>query len=200
MGGLGLIAQPFVIALSMGLWIFDNGQTVLNADGIAQMPDCLCTAPEVSELSVTIQVDGTPNDVIMDMGFVDVGTDNKGMFAFGEAFGKVNAQFVGFLRRNLTGTEGLTDVIGNYIVFSTHPSGSSNILPLCQEKLGIGYPAVTFIAGDESAVIGFLRIGHIVDDIADGPALSPALAGMQGHDPCGCHDNNTSNQKGSVAK
>ena len=63
-GGLGLIAQPFVIALSMGLWIFDNGQTVLNADGIAQMPDCLCTAPEVSELSVTIQVDGTPNDVV----------------------------------------------------------------------------------------------------------------------------------------
>ena len=47
--------------------------------------------------------------------------------------------------------------------------------------------AVALIAGDEPAVVGLLRIGHIVNDLADGTALSPALADMQRHDACGCH-------------
>ena len=34
MGGLGLIAQPFVIALSVKFRILYNGQSVFNADGI----------------------------------------------------------------------------------------------------------------------------------------------------------------------
>ena len=34
----GLIAQPFVVALSMGFWILHDGVTVLNADGVAEPP------------------------------------------------------------------------------------------------------------------------------------------------------------------
>ena len=111
MGGLGLIAQPLVIALSMGLWIFDNGQSILHTQGIAQSPDGLCAAPKVAEFSVVVQVDRTPNNVIMDMGFVDMGADNESVFALGEPLGKFHAQPVCLLRCDLAGAEGLTDVI-----------------------------------------------------------------------------------------
>jgi len=52
MGGLGLIAQPFVVAFSVGLGILHNGQSVLDTDGIAQAPDGSGAAPKVAELSV----------------------------------------------------------------------------------------------------------------------------------------------------
>ena len=76
MGGLRLIAQPLVVAFSVWLWVLDNGQPVLDAEGIAQTPDGFGAAPKVAELPVTVQVDRTPNDMIMDMGLVNVGTDD----------------------------------------------------------------------------------------------------------------------------
>ena len=72
----------------MGIWVLDNGQSVLNADGVAQSTDSFCAAPKIAELPVTVQVDRTPNDMIMDMGLVNVGTNGKGGFALGERCGK----------------------------------------------------------------------------------------------------------------
>ena len=76
MGGLRLISQPLVVTFPVGLWVLDNGQVVFNAEGIAQMPDGFFAAPKVAELLVTIQIDSTPNDMIMNMGFVDVSANN----------------------------------------------------------------------------------------------------------------------------
>ena len=39
MGRFRLVAQPLVVALSVGLGILYNGQPVLNANGVAQTPD-----------------------------------------------------------------------------------------------------------------------------------------------------------------
>lgn len=64
MGGFGLVAQPLAVAFSVWLWVLDNGQPVLNAEGIAQMSDGFRAAPKVAELPVTIQVDSTPNNVV----------------------------------------------------------------------------------------------------------------------------------------
>ena len=58
-------------------------------------------APKVAELPVTLQRDRTPYNMVMGMSFVDVGTDHKGVLAFGEPPGKFYAQPVGFLRRDL---------------------------------------------------------------------------------------------------
>ena len=187
MGGLRLIAQPLVVTFAVGLWVFDNGQSVLNADGVAQSTDGFCTAPKVAELPVTVQVDRTPNDMIMDMGLVNVGTNGKGVFALGEPFGKFYAQPVGLLRGDLPRAEGLAYMVGDYIIRTPDPSGGGDILALGQHELGVGYTAVALIASDEPAVVSFLRIGHIVDNLADGTALGPALADMQRHDACGCH-------------
>ena len=146
MGGLRLIAQPLVITFAVGLWVLDNGQSVLNADGVAQSTDGFCAAPKVAELPVTVQVDRTPNDMIMDMGLVNVGTDDKGVFALGEPLGKFHAQPVGLLRGDLPRTEGLANMVGDHIVRATDPSGGGNILALGQHELGVGYTAVTLIA------------------------------------------------------
>ena len=118
MGGLCLIAQPLVVTFAVGLWVFDNGQSVLNANGVAQSTDGFCTAPEIAELPVTVQVDRTPNDMIMDMGLINVGANDKGVFALGEPLGKFHAQPVGFLRRDLPRAERLADMVGDHIIWS----------------------------------------------------------------------------------
>ena len=121
------------------------------------------------------------------MRFVDVGADHKGMIAFGEPPGKFYAQPVGFLRCDLSGPERLAHMVGDHIICTAHSSGGGNILPLCQQKLCISSAAVTSIAGNQFSVVGLLGICHIVNNIADGTALSPTLADMQRHDACGCH-------------
>ena len=67
-------------------------------------------------------------------------------------------------------------MVGDYIICAPDPSGDSDILALGQHKLGVGHTAITLIAGDEPTVVGLLRVGHIVDDLADSTALGSALA------------------------
>ena len=105
MGGLGLFAQPLVVAFSVGFWVLHNGQSVLDTDGIAQAPDGSGAAPKVAEFSVTICIDRRPDDVIMNVRFVYVGADHKGVIALGKPLGKFHAQAVSFLRRDFTGFE-----------------------------------------------------------------------------------------------
>ena len=167
--------------------MFHNGQSVLNADGVVQAPDSLCAAPKVAELPVALHIDRRPDDVIMDMRFVDMGTDDKSVFSLGKPFGKFHPQPVGLLRCDLTGFERLADMVGNHIVLPAHPPGGGNVLPFCQHKLSVSYPAVTRIAGNQPPVVCFLRIAHIVDDVADGLKLGAALANVQRHNACGCH-------------
>ena len=75
--GLGGIAQPLVVALAVGLGVLHDGVAVLNADGIAQPPHRPGAAQKIAELAVAVQVDRIPNDVVMDVRLVDVGTDDK---------------------------------------------------------------------------------------------------------------------------
>ena len=185
---LCLIAQPLVISFSMRLWIFHNGQSVFNADGITQPANSLSAAPKVPKFPVTVQIDRRPDNVIMDVRFINMGTDDKCVFALGKPVGKLHSQPVGFLCGDLAGTEGLPDMIGNHIVRSPHPPGGRNVLALCQQKLGIGHPAVTFIAGNQFAVVCLLWVCYIVDDVADCLTFRAAFADVQRHDACGCHE------------
>ena len=77
----------------------------------------LCAAPKVSEFPVTVQIDRRPDYVIMDVRFINMSADDKGVLALGKPFGKLLSQPIGFLGGDLAGTEGLPDMIGNHIVF-----------------------------------------------------------------------------------
>lgn len=79
-------------------------------------------------------------------------------------------------------------MVGQHIVRAPYPSGGGNVLPFRQQKLGVGYPAVTRKAGDKPAVICLLRVGYIVNNVTDRLAFGAAFANVQRHDACGCHD------------
>ena len=125
----------------------------------------------------------------MNVRFVDVGADHKGVIALGEPLGKFHAQAVGFLRGNFFGAERLAHMVSDHIVCAAHPPGGGDVLPLRQQKLCIGGPAVTAIASDQFPIVSLLRIGRIVDDVADCLTFGAALTDMQGHDAYGCHNN-----------
>ena len=137
-----------------------------------------------------VQAGRVPDNVIVDMGLVYMGADNKRMVPFGESHSQFIAQAVGILRCDLAGNKGLAYLIGDHIVRSPLSAGPSLILPLGQKKLCVSNPAITLIAGDQSAVVRLSRIFYIVNDIADGLTNSPALAGVQG-DETGGSDKST---------
>ena len=123
--------------------------------------------------------------MVVDVGLVHMGTANKGMVPLGESPRQLIAQAVGFLRGDLAGDKGLPDLISNYIVRPALPAGPGEILPFGEKELRIGDPAVTLVAGDQLAVVGFLWILRIINDVADGLAHGPALAGVQGDETGG---------------
>ena len=123
--------------------------------------------------------------MIVDVGLVHMGADDKGMISLGEPPRQLIAQAVGFLWGDFAGDKGLPDLISNYIVRPALPAGPGEILPFGEKELRIGDPAVTLVAGDQLAVVGFLWILRIINDVADGLAHGPALAGVQGDETGG---------------
>ncbi|MPN56037.1 hypothetical protein SDC9_203723 [bioreactor metagenome] len=125
--------------------------------------------------------------MIMNVVLVDVGADDESVFPVRKAFGKLTADLVCFLRRDLAGDKGLPEMISDHIIRAARPAGEHTVLPFEKKEFGVGCPAVTFIAGDEPTVIRFLRIFRVIKNIADCRADVPALAGMQRHQPRRCH-------------
>lgn len=125
--------------------------------------------------------------MIVNVGFVNVGTDDKGMVAFCESPCQLTAQAVCFFRGDLAGTKRLAEMIGDHIVLAAHSASLLDILPLGEQKLRICDSAVALPASDELAVIRLLRIFGIVQYVADGLPDRAALAGVQRHDACGRH-------------
>ena len=134
----------------------------------------------------------------MDVFSINVSADNEGVFPLGEAPRQLAAQPVCFFRRDLTRDKGLPEMIGNHIVLTPHPAGGGDILALIEKELRIRNPAVTLIAGNEPAVVCFLRILNIVDDVANGCPHRPAFAGVQGYEPRGCHEKTSFHDEGGL--
>ena len=66
--------------------------------------------------------------MVVQMLFVHMGTDNKGVFAFQKPHGKFVSDLVRFLWRDLSRLEGLTNLIGDYITFLLS-TGVDTVLP-----------------------------------------------------------------------
>ena len=125
--------------------------------------------------------------MIVNVSFVDMGADNVGVIAFGEALGQLTAQTVRVLRCDLGGDKGLPQMVGNHIVLAAHSAGLLDVLIFGEKELGIGDPAVALPACYQPAAVCLLRIFGVVDDGADGLSHRAAFAGVQGHQARGCH-------------
>lgn len=65
----------------------------------------------------------------MNVVFVDVGADDESVVSVRKPFGKLTADPVRFLRRDLAGDKGLSEMVGNHIVRTARPAGERGILP-----------------------------------------------------------------------
>ena len=182
----------------MRLRVLYDGIPVLDADGIIEPPDRAGAAPKIPKLPLIVQGSGIENDVIMDVFLVYMGADNEGVFPLGETPRQLTAQPVCFFRRDLTRDKGLSEMIGNHIVLAPYSAGGGDVLTLIEKELRICNPTVTLIAGNEPTVVCFLRILNIVDDVADGSPHRPAFAGVQGHEPRGCHEKTSFHDEGGL--
>ena len=119
---------------------------VLDADGVVEPPHGSAAAPKVSEFPGLAECGGVPNHMIVNVGFVDMGADDIGVIALGEALGQLTAQTVRFLRCDLAGDKGLPQMVGNHIVLAAHSAGLLDVLIFGEKKLGVGDPAIALPA------------------------------------------------------
>ena len=163
---------------------------VLNADGVVESPHGSAAAPKVSEFPGLAECGGVPNHMIVNVSFVDMGADDIGVIAFGEAVDQLAAQPARFLRCDLTGNKGLPQMVGDHIILAAHSAGLLDVLIFGEKELGVSDPAVTLPARYQPAAVCLLRILGVVDDVADGLSHRAAFAGVQGHQARGCHVGN----------
>ena len=76
-------------------------------------------------------------------------------------------------------------MISDHIVTSAAPAREDDVLLLCQHEFCVGSHSVTHIAIYEFAVICFLRILYIVDDVCYGGRSCSAFARVKRLKPCG---------------
>ena len=81
--------------------------SILDADGVIEPPRGSAAAPKVSEFPGLAECGGVPNHMIVNVSFVDMGADDIGVIALGEALGQLTAQTVRVLRCDFTGDKGL---------------------------------------------------------------------------------------------
>ena len=91
-------------------------------------------------------------------------------------------------------------MIGNHIVRATNPSRVTNVLLLGIEKLRIGSAAVALPACDKPAMIGFLRVLYIVNDVCNSSAEGAPLSDVQGYQTGGCDSVFPPKRKDSLPK
>lgn len=72
--GLCIAAHPLVVALAVRFRIFDHRQPVLHTNKITELPNSFGAAPEVAEFPCAVQRGGVPNDMVMNVQLVCVGS------------------------------------------------------------------------------------------------------------------------------
>lgn len=82
MGGFSLKAVPLIVSRTATLRIFNDRQLMLGTDKVAEPGNSSARSAEIPELPFAVERDGVPIDMIVDMGFVGMGANKKGVFAF----------------------------------------------------------------------------------------------------------------------
>ncbi len=169
-------------ALAMELWMLDHGQVIFQTYPVREPPQSPRRPPEVPEFPSIVQRDRIVINVVMDMFFIRVSGNEKGVFALCPAHGCFIAYPVCLLRGNLPGGKGLADLIAEHIRLPLlFPARDSLILCLGEQELGIGGLVVALIGGNKLAALGFLRVLPIVQTVFQRLPNGFPLADMVGN-------------------
>ena len=99
------------MAVRIALRVPDDRQLMLQTDQVAQTRDAAPRAEMVAEFVLAVQRDSVPIDMIMNVFFICVRADKKGVLAFEESGRELIADAVCSLRCDLTGLERLANLI-----------------------------------------------------------------------------------------
>ena len=124
--------------------------------------------------------------MIMDVLFVGVRGNEKGVSSFQKPLGKLIAHAVCVLRRDLTRLKGLAHLIGDHVV-PLLPPGDGLVLALGVKKLRISGFGVALIGGDQLAALRLIWILGIVDAVGQAVGNRLAVTDVHGNDACGRH-------------
>ena len=171
---------PFPIGLFL-----NDGQLVFQADQIAQPLYCKGGKPEIFELPGPIQGSGIINNVVVDVRPVSVGSNDKSVLALQKTLGKLVADAVGFLRRDLPRLEGLPHLIGDDITFLAAPGGLL-VQPFRQQKFLVYGQRAALVAADQFALLGLVRVLDIAGMVMQTSPDGLAFVLPHRNQPCCC--------------
>ena len=111
--------------------------------------------------------------------FVCVGRDDEGMTALRPAHCQLIAYLVCFFRGDLSGIEGLADLIAQHILaLLLLPARHGLVAGLCQKELGGHRGRVALISGYVFPAVCLFRVFPIVQTVTDGLGYALALVGV----------------------
>ena len=186
MGGLRVVAQPLAVVIFPALRIGDYGEPMLGADVVAEPCDGPAGAEKIPKFSLAVQRGGVPDDVIVNMPRVGMGSYKKGVSSFQKPLGKLIAHAVRLLRCDLSGLKGLAHLIGDHVALLL-PAGEGFVLALGVKELGVGGFRVAFVGGDQLAALRLFWILGVVDAVSQAVGNRLALINVHGNDACGRH-------------
>ena len=189
MGTLRAIAQPLaVMAVRIALRVLDNGQLMFQADQVAEPRDGTPRTEKIPKLMLIIQRDGVPVDVVVDVLFVGVRADEKGVLAFEKTGRKLIADAVCFFRCDLAGLERLANLVQDHAAV-LRPSGKLRILALRKQKFRVGGVPVAGVGCDKRALSGLLRVQTIAGAVRQHLRDGLTFVDVHGNNTCGRHRN-----------
>ena len=120
------------------------------------------------------------------MGSIGMSCYYEGILAFGKTESQFLSQSVRFLRCDLAGLEGLTDLISNHFM-PLAAAGDLLILALGQHELFIHGHGIALISGDQFTLVRLLRILRIIRSVAQTLGKCFSFIHMHGYQSCCCH-------------
>lgn len=124
--------------------------------------------------------------MVMNMGTVNVRCHDEGMLSFDPVHRQLIADFVCFLRCNLAGFEGLTDLISDHIM-GLMTSGDVLVLAFGEEEFLIAGSRIIAIGADIFSVIDFLFVLGLIGAVRKTLSHRFSFVDMQCNQSCCSH-------------
>jgi len=163
---------------------------MLCTDLIAQLANRESGSVKVPILPLPVERSGVPDNVIVNMRFINMSTDNKSKAILQKPLCKFISDSICLFRCDLPGLEGLPYLIGDNIILLCAPIENS-ILALGQEKL-IGHRfGVALKRRDQFIVICLVGVLHIISTIPQRLCQGLSLVHVYGNNASGCYGFNS---------
>ena len=174
-------------ALAVLFRILNDGQLMLDAHPVREPPHRKAGADEVMKLPGAVLGCGVVINVIVNVALVDVGTNEKLVFALCPAHGRFIADFVGLLRRDLTGRKRLPDLKEQSPALHS-PARFRLVLAFRQKKLSGGRCRIAEVSRHSSYLFRIEPVGKPILHRLDSRFFSRYLVGPD----IGCSDSRAS--------